>query len=193
MHLFGPNSFTFFDLINFCPGRLGLRTKTFHLRVCGLLWSLVKSMAVIFVATLGPTGGVYPCCALLQRSATVSESGGSECTAQKVSGTSQGFRECSRMRHQCIFPRYFAPVDCAFAGSRGSKNANTKNMSLQKQVKNALWMAQCTSVQSHPKQSKPHSSPSAPILLCLLLFLLLFPSLSLSFSLSFSAQEIQLL
>ena len=43
-------------------------------------------------------------------------------------------------------------------------------------------MAQCTSVQSHPKQSKHHSSPSVPILLCLLLFLLLFLSLSLSLS-----------
>ena len=43
-------------------------------------------------------------------------------------------------------------------------------------------MAQCTSVQTHSKQSKPHSNPSAPILRCFLLFLLLFLSLSLSLS-----------
>ena len=57
-----------------------------------------------------------------------------------------------------------------------------EKISLQKQMKNPRYRwhnaHRSKPIQNHSKQFKPHSNPSAPILLCLLLFLFLFLFLS---------------
>ena len=80
-------------------------------------------------------------------------------TARRVSGTSQGSRECSQMRHQCIFPRYFAPVDGAFIGRGGCKNANARKNELATTSEKTRYRwhnaHQCKAIQSSPNTLKP--------------------------------------
>ena len=85
-------------------------------------------------------------------------------TARRVSGTSQGSRECSQMRHQCIFPRYFAPVDGAFIGRGGCKNANARKNELAKTSEKTRYRwhnaHQCKAIQSSPNTTQAHRCPS---------------------------------
>ena len=102
------------------------------------------------------------------------------------------------MRHQCIFPCYFAPVDGAFIGRGGCKNANARKNELAKTSEKTRYRwhnaHQCKAIQSSPNPTQAHRRPSYSVFyyFSCFSFLFLFIFLSLHKRFSYCSSTFQL-